>query len=189
MAENIDVMDFYRKNYDGISREIVSAIREGFEEGVKEGVKEGFLEGLENSLGIGFLKIRKTEEKSLEKILEDVTADTIKNEVERGVKKGICPVLSERMNSLCTELLTKIKEKKITAPGEIAGLIRELNTGELAKTKIDEIMQEVKKYLPQNFVSVAMYDGFQKGMSECIVENVSKCDKKIKDALLHESSN
>lgn len=185
-----DIDDFYTDNFDPIKNEIVSAIMEGVEEGIEEGVKEGIkkgvkdgiLEGLNEYFELGFLHLRKTESKKLEEILKDVATETIEKKVKDSVKNEICPVVKSRMNGICNDLNKLIKKYKITTNPVVVDAIK-LKIKELTKKKINEVIREVKPQ--QNFVLTILFDGLHKAISECLIENINKCAKKIQDEMKH----
>lgn len=58
----------------------------------------------------------------------------------------------------------------------------------IVEQKIDECSDNLKQYLPQNFVFLIIYDGVQRGISQCLLDTVSNCTKKIQEALQSKTS-
>ncbi|KKG08724.1 hypothetical protein [Methanosarcina sp. 2.H.A.1B.4] len=179
VKENID--ELCLNNYELIKDEIVSAIMKGVEEGVKEGVKNGILRGLDECFEIGFLNVMNIREKKIGEIVEEVACETTKNQVKDQVKKETCPILEHRGDMICEKILNEIKEESEGIPEAELDLIRALNIKKICNDKANEIKQDVRKNLPQNFVSLVLFDGMLEAISECMTENVESCSEKIQE--------
>jgi len=174
-----NIKELCQDNYDLIKDEIVSAMIKGVGEGLEEGIQDGILSGMEECFGIGFLNVRDIRVKMIEEVVEEVACETAKNQVKDCVKRETCPILERRGKMLCERILNEIKKEREGVPEAELDLIRALNIEKICKDKADEIKKEIKKKLPQNFVSFALFDGMLEAISECMVENVESCSEKI----------
>lgn len=180
VKESID--ELCKDNYDLLKDEIVSAIIEGAEKGLEEGVENGILSGLNECFEIEFLNVRNARIKNIEEILEEIASETAKDQVKEHVKRETCPVLKQRGDRLCDRILIEIKNDREEVLEADIDLIRALNIEKICKDKAGEIKQEIEKKLPQNFISLALFDGMLEAISECMVENVESCTEKIREA-------
>lgn len=182
------IEDLCQNNYDLIKDEIVSAMMKGVGEGLQEGIRDGILSGLEECFGIGFPNVKGISIKNIEEVAEELACETAKNQVKDCVKKETCPILERRGDMLCNRILKEIKDESGGVPEAELDLIRVLNIEKICKDKANEIKQEIREKLPQNFATLALFDGMLEAISECMVENVESCSEKIQEAARQNSS-
>ena len=175
--ENIN--DYYENYYENLEKEIKSVIEEGVKEGIKEGVKKGILKGLNECIDLGLLNIKKTKIKEIDEILKEIAVETIQKETKKAVAEEVCPVVKVQMKNYCDKILDKINEDKIIL--DVVDVTSKLDIEKLTEKKMEKILQYIRQNLPNNFMFIAIFDGFQKGMSECLTENMKRCTKRIQN--------
>lgn len=175
--ENINVS--YEDYYINLEKEIKSAIEEGVKEGIKEGVKKGILNGLNECIDLGLLNIRKTKVKEIDEILKEIVSETIQKETKKAVAEEVCPIVKVQMKNYCDKILDKINEDKIIS--DVVDVTGKFDIEKLTEKKMEKILQYIRQNLPKNFMFIAIFDGFQKGMSECLAENIKRCIKRIQN--------
>lgn len=180
VEENIE--ELCQNNYDQIKDEIVSAVIKGVEAGVEEGVRNGILSGLDECIKTGFLNIGNIEIKNAGEILEEAASVTAKNQVKDRVKSKTCPILERRGDRFCERILNEIEEEREGVPEAEMDIIKALNIEKVCKDKAEEIKQDIRKKLPQNFVALTLFDGMLEAIAECMVEDVESCSEKIQEA-------
>lgn len=184
---DMDVQDKFeelcQENSDQINSEIAYAIGEGIKEGLKkgleEGIKKGILCGLEDCLKTGFLKLEDIHTKNMEEIAEEVASEFLRNEVKNCVKNDTCPVLKDRADRFCNQIIDEIKEEPAEMVEDQINLIRALPVKEICKKEEEKIRQMVRDEIPQDFISVTLFDGILDAIIECMDEGVKNCTKKI----------
>jgi hypothetical protein len=176
-----------QENSDQINSEIASAIGEGIEEGLKkgleEGIKKGILCGLEDCLDLGFLKLEDIHTKNMEEIAEEVASEFIRNKVKDCVKRDTCPVLKDRADRFCNQIIDEIKEEPAEVVEDQINLIRTLPVKEICKREEEKIRQKVREKISHNFISVTLFDGILDAITECMDEGVKNCTRKIHDEM------
>ncbi|WP_440955739.1 hypothetical protein ACSAZK_01875 [Methanosarcina sp. Mfa9] len=186
IRENIE--ELCENNYELIKEEIVSAVMKGVEEGVEEGVRNGILGGLNECFEMGLPNIRAIHVKNMGEVVEEVAFDTTKNQVKDRVKRETCPILEHRGDMLCDMILDEIKEEREGFSEAELDVIRALNVEKVCKDKANEIKQDIRKKLPQNFVALALFDGMLEAIAECMTEDVESCSEKIQETARQKSS-
>ncbi len=180
--------ELYQNYFEDLKNEFFSAVKEGAEEGIKEGVKDGIIDGLSECFDLGFLNISTSEVKEIDEILMDAAEETIEENIQNAVKKQLCPVLKAKLQNLCDAALKEIKDYKITVDADVIDLAEKSNIEEMAESKMEEIEEYINQNLPQNFMFTTIFNGLEKGTSECLIDNISICAERIKDAVIIKNS-
>lgn len=172
-----------QENSDQINIVIASAIGEGIKEGLKkgleEGIKKGILCGLEDCLNIGFLKLEDIHTKNMEEIAEEVASEFLRNKVKDCVKRNTCPVLKDRADRFCNQIIDEINEESTEVVEDQINLIRALPVEEICKKEEEKIRQKVRDEISHDFISVTLFDGILDAITECMDEGVKNCTRKI----------
>jgi len=182
-----DVQDKFEKlckEYsDQINSEIATAIGEGVKEGLKkgleEGIKKGILCGLEDCLNIGFLNLEDIHTKNMEEIAEEVASEFLRNKVKDCVKKDTCPVLKDRADRFCDQIIDEIKNEQAGVVEDQINLIRALPVEDICKKEEEKIRKKVRDEISHDFISVTLFDGILDAITECMDEGVKNCTRKI----------
>lgn len=179
MDEQANFENLCQNNFDRIRREIVSAIYEGVDKGLRDGITDGILCGLKDCLFIGFLNVNDANTKSIEEIMEEVASGIISNKVKDCVKKDTCPALKRCADRSCDRVVEEIKKEQENAAEADIYLIKAMHMERICKEKAKEIKKDIEEKVPQDFISVALFDGMLEAISECMVEAVGNCTKRI----------
>jgi flagellar biosynthesis/type III secretory pathway protein FliH len=171
----------YQKRCIQLKEEIIQSIKDGTREGIQQGIQNGFLEGIKESADMGFTNLMETLSTDTDVFLNIMATSVVEQEVENRVKSVICPSIKIRMDRACQNVLQNIQVNK--QEGTLFNIDQELDLEGLSQGQLDQCIQSLSQYLPQNFIFGSLFNGCESALTTCLTENVQDCRQLVQDKI------
>jgi hypothetical protein len=178
-------MDKARVNYQNrckeLKEEITQSIKEGTVAGIEQGIENGFLEGIKESADMGFSNLLETLEGDSQEILNILASQMAESHIENRVNERICPLIKPGMEKACGKVLENIDSTK--GKSELLNIAQKLQLEDLAQEQLDQCIQTINQFLPQSFVFLSIFNGCERALTACLMENVAECEGLLQDKI------
>lgn len=177
------LINSYNNYCNNLINELESSLEIGIEEGIKEGIEEGIKSGIKTGisecLDLKFINLRGVKVKDIDQILMEVSIDEIEEHFQNSIKKEICPIIENNIKKYCDSTLETVKEKKISVNESAINLTRNIVFKKIIESNKEELEKNIHSYFPKNIVFISLSKKLESAISECVIENINKCTKRI----------
>jgi flagellar biosynthesis/type III secretory pathway protein FliH len=178
-------MDKARVNYQDrcreIKEEITQSIKEGTIAGIQQGIENGFLEGIKESADMGFSNLLETLQVDSQEFLNTLSSQMAESQIENRVNERICPLLKPSMDKACGKVLENIDTTN--SKSDLLDITQKLQLEDLAQEQLDQCIQTLNQFLPHNFVFSSIFNGCERALTACLMENVAECEGLLQDKI------
>lgn len=162
------IRDDYQDRCSQIKEEVIQSIKDGTNEGIRQGIETGFLEGIRESADLGFFNLSETICTDFKEFLNAMSSEVVEQKIENRIRERICPVLETRMDRACHNLLSRIRVDKNSQDLTVLNVKEELRLNDLAQDQLNQCIQTINQYIPQNFIFLRLFNGCERALTSCL---------------------
>lgn len=178
-------MDKAEANYQDtcrkLKKEITQSIKEGTMTGIEQGIQNGFLEGIKESADMGFSNLLETLSGDSQEFLKILATEMAESQIENRVNERICPLIKPSMEKACGKVLKNIDATQDKQ--DLLDIEQKIQLEDMAQEQLDQCIQGLNQFLPQNLVFQSIFNGCERALTACLMENVAECEGLLRDKI------